>query len=71
MESEKLFRREPPNVRKEEGGGDSRRNLDDDTKEKDLPQKGGDGNIRAPLGMRKQRPMDRLFTVSVEVRFSM
>ncbi|XP_037796711.1 probable C-mannosyltransferase DPY19L3 isoform X2 [Penaeus monodon] len=66
MESEKLFRREPPNVRKEEGGGDSRRNLDDDTKEKDLPQKGGDGNIRAPLGMRKQRPMDRLFTVSVE-----
>lgn len=70
MESEKLFRREPPNIHKEEGGGDIRKIFDDYTKVKDLPLKGEDGKIRTLLGMRKQRPMGRLFTVSVEVRFS-
>ncbi|XP_027231749.2 protein C-mannosyl-transferase DPY19L3 [Penaeus vannamei] len=66
MESEKLFRREPPNIHKEEGGGDIRKIFDDYTKVKDLPLKGEDGKIRTLLGMRKQRPMGRLFTVSVE-----
>ncbi|ROT63546.1 putative C-mannosyltransferase DPY19L3 [Penaeus vannamei] len=66
MESEKLFRREPPNIQKEEGGGDIRKIFDDYTKVKDLPLKGEDGKIRTLLGMRKQRPMGRLFTVSVE-----